>query len=504
MSNQPGQTTQNPKPDNQATKLVNLLISTIKLFQDHTGVTYADIPVNGHYETIPIRTHAFREWMAEGYFRRYHGAIGGSALESALTVLCGKAGKEPKRDIFLRVGHYQGNTYLDLCNDNWSVVEITASGWSIINRSPIPFRRAKGMKSLPDPIPGGNVDDLLNFINVTDPDDFHLIVSYILAVFTKGPFPVLSLGGEQGAAKTTASLVCRRLIDPNEADLKTKPRDEKDLMIAANNSYILTFDNLSGLPDWLSDSFCRLATGGGFSTRALYTDNEETIFNAKRPLILNGISEFLTRPDLVSRAIHINLPAIPEYTRKPEAQFWAEFYQAQPSLLGAFLDVAAIALTNLPNVNLTTMPRMADFAKWMVAAEPGLCWPAGTFEAAYKKNQESSNYLVLEDSHLAAEIRSLVEKGDWEGTTRELWDKLVSRTYGTPQYDYFLKQKPHQLSSELRRLAPSLRAQEDGIEIVFYPPKRTSRKENHFVEKVERLITLQKIVKINQPSMVTP
>jgi hypothetical protein len=54
---------------------------------------------------------------------------------------------------------------------------------------------------------------------------------------------------------------------------------------------LLAFDNLSGLPVWLTDALCRLATGGSFAVRQLYTDDEEMLFEAARPTLLNGIEE---------------------------------------------------------------------------------------------------------------------------------------------------------------------------------------------------------------------
>jgi hypothetical protein len=49
----------------------------------------------------------------------------------------------------------------------------------------------------------------------------------------------------------------------------------------------VALDNLSDIKPWLSDCLCRLSTGGGFSTRTLFENDEETIFNATRPVILN-------------------------------------------------------------------------------------------------------------------------------------------------------------------------------------------------------------------------
>ncbi len=129
---------------------------------------------------------------------------------------------------------------------------------------------------------------------------------------------MLVLHGEQGSAKSTLVRILRALIDPNTAALRAAPRDERDLVIAARNSWCLALDNLSHLPDWLSDALCRLATGSGFATRELYTDAEETIFAAQRPIVLNGIEELATRGDLLDRALLLYLPAIPEAQRHDE------------------------------------------------------------------------------------------------------------------------------------------------------------------------------------------
>jgi hypothetical protein len=69
------------------------------------------------------------------------------------------------------------------------------------------------------------------------------------------------------------------------------------------NGYLLAFDNLSGLPIWLSDALCRLASDGSFAVRQLYTDDEEVLFEAARPILLNGSEEVISRPDLGDRAI---------------------------------------------------------------------------------------------------------------------------------------------------------------------------------------------------------
>ena len=135
------------------------------------------------------------------------------------------------------------------------------------------------------------------------------------------------------------------------------------------NGHVLAFDNLSGLPAWLSDTLCRLASGGAFSTRRLFTDQDEILFTAARPVILNGIEDIITRPDLADRAILLGLAPIAERQRRPEHVLWREFELARPHILGALVDAAAYGLRMRPHVRLQRLPRMADFALWATACE---------------------------------------------------------------------------------------------------------------------------------------
>mgnify|MGYP001567769299 FL=1 len=185
------------------------------------------------------------------------------------------------------------------------------------------------------------------------------MVAWLVAAFRPiGPYPVLDIEGEQGSAKSTTGRVLRALVDPNKADLRTVPRDERDLMIAAHNGWVVAYDNLSGIPLWLSDALCRLSTGGGFSTRELYTDTEEILIDVQRPIIINGIDAMIERGDLQDRTIPLVLPQIPSDRRRDEKEFWREFEAARPRLLGAVLDIVSVALGRVDSVRLARSPRM--------------------------------------------------------------------------------------------------------------------------------------------------
>jgi hypothetical protein len=295
----------------QADILIEIAQSA-ELFHTAGGIGFADIIIDCHRETWPIRSRGFRRWLTRRFFEKTGGAPGSEALQSALNVIEAKAHFDaPERTVYIRVGGLDGRLYLDLCDAAWRAVEIDGSGWRIINNPPVRFRRAAGMQPLPTPAKGGSIEVLRSFLNLKSNADFVLVVAWALAVLRdRGPYPVLVLSGEQGSAKSTFAAILRALLDPNTAPLRALPREDRDLFIAATNGHVLAFDNVSGLAAWISDTLCRLATGGGFAVRQLYTDQDEVLFDAARPVILNGIKEIVTRPDLADRALFLTLEQI--------------------------------------------------------------------------------------------------------------------------------------------------------------------------------------------------
>jgi hypothetical protein len=152
------------------------------------------------------------------------------------------------------------------------------------------------------------IERLRGFVNVASDDDFKLIVSWLVAALHPGiPFPILIINGPQGAGKSMLCKMLRSLIDPDIALVCSPPRNERDLVLAAANTMISAYDNLSGVDGFLPDALCRLASGGGFRTRSLHTNREETVFFVQRPVLLNGIPALTDAADLADRAIVVNL-----------------------------------------------------------------------------------------------------------------------------------------------------------------------------------------------------
>jgi len=416
----------------------------------------------------PVRSKAFRRWLARKFFLKHGKAPGSQALQDALNVVEGQAafaGQE--RPVFVRVAGHDGRLYLDLANPAWQAVEIDADGWRVVESEacPVRFRRAKAMMPLPTPTAGGDIGELRWFVNV-DADGWPLLLGWLAAALNpSGPYPVLALHGEQGSAKTCTGLAVQRIIDPNAGGLRSEPREPRDLMIAAANCWVVAYDNLSHIEPWLSDALCRLATGGGFATRTLYSDDEETIFYAKRPIILTGIEELATRSDLLDRCVIVQLPRIPDERRITEADFLRAFDAAAPGILGAVLDAVSAAVRNLPTTRIERLPRMADFALWATAAESGLGLRPGEFLAAYAENRQAANETALESSPVAKHILTLADAGGWAGTPSELHAKLETLATDQEKHAKSWPKTARPLSGILKRLAPNLRAA--GAEVEF-------------------------------------
>jgi hypothetical protein len=443
------------------------LAQTAELFHAPDGTGFADLDLNGHRETWPIRAKGFRRWLARRFFETTGGAPSSEALQSALNVIEAKAHFDaPERVVHVRVAGLDGKLYLDLCDERWRAVEIDASGWRVIDNAPVRFRRASGMRPLPVPRRGGTINALRPFLNLKSDADVVLIVSWALACLrNRGPYPVLVLSGEQGSAKSTFSAILRALLDPNTAPLRALPREDRDLFIAASNGHVLAFDNVSGLPAWISDTLCRLATGGGFAVRQLYTDQDEVLFDAARPVILNGIEDIVTRPDLADRAIFLTLEPIPEERRRPEAELWAAFEVERPRILGVLLETVVEGLKRLPRTRLSKLPRVADFALWATACEPAL-WPAGTFWSAYCGNLHEAVEGVIDADPVAAALRAMMQSRTvWTGNATDLLGALGEMVGDRVAKSKTWPDSPRALGGRLRRAATFLR--KVGINISF-------------------------------------
>jgi hypothetical protein len=450
-----------PRPSYQIqTQLLLQIGQTAELFRTPEGDLYAEYETNGHWQIAPLlqRESGFRRWLAYQYYQQTGKPPNRNALGEVMELLRAIAANSTVRSVFTRVGFDNNAIYLDLANDRREVVEITAMGWRIIGRSPVAFRSARGMLSLPTPDRNGDITLLRQFINIATDKDWKLLVGFLLGtLMPHGPYPHLALYGEHGSAKSMATRLLRALVDPNVGMARGLPKDLRDLAIAAKNSWVLAFDNVSHLPASLSDAFCRLSTGAASSDRALYTDDEEFLFSAKRPVIFNAIGEVATRGDLIDRLIVVNLKQPQAYSS--EQELWQGFEQARPAILGGLLNVISRALRDFATTPGDPKIRLTDFARWVEAAAPALGWQPGVFTQEMHAMRAEAIDIEIEASPFAVALLDISLKPSflpWQDSPTKLYEQLTARLTGARLPDGW-PGNARAMSIELKRLTPALR-----------------------------------------------
>lgn len=458
------------KADSAAARLLRMAQTSVELF--HSGsVAYAVLAFDDHEETWALNSKHFAQWLVRQYWLRFERTVSMTVINEVRAVLEAQAREAEERQVYLRVAPGPNNTlYIDLCDERWRAVRVAADcRYKVVRPRHVHFIRTPGMKSLPVPERGGSLNDLRKYLNVTDLG-FQLVCAWLVSsIAPHGPYPILELRGEQGSAKSTTARFLRSLIDPHEADIEALPRNTRDLSISARNSWLLGYDNVSYIQPWMSDTLCRLSTGHAFRTRALYTDSEEVIFSACRPILLNGIEEVGTRPDLLDRTFLVELPRIPPGRRMDEQSLQRDFLRDRARIFGAMLDAASMALRRRESVSTDDLPRMADACRWALGAAPSF----GSQEKLLEAMDDSAariTDLAFESNPVSAALLKFLKRrsGPWTGNADRLLmvlnnERLISS--GDPRTPSGWPKTARQMGGMLHRLAPTLRSR--GITVEF-------------------------------------
>ena len=452
-----------PADDDRASlssKLTDLASDRCELWHDLDGSCFAsfDRDEPPHREHWAIASFAFREWLAWLAHSELEAAPSGDVLKSVQNALAGKAKFDgDQHATALRIAKDESGHWIDLCDEAWRAVLVTAAGWRIVERPTVRFRRTKAMRPLPVPLSGGSLDPLWLLVNIPE-EDRSFVLAWMLEALRAGtPFPVLELIGEQGSAKSTTQRIIRTFIDPNKAMLRSAPKSREDIFVAAGNNHVVSLENLSGLSPEYSDALCTIATGGGMAGRQYYTNDEENIIEAHNPVILNSISAVITRPDLLDRAIVICPPVILQ--RMTEAEQDALLDHHAPAIMGGLLDLFSGALAELPNVRIPKekVPRMADFAYLAEAMNRVMGGEEGAFLKRYINHRREATRRTIDASPVAAACIRYIEAGrSFSGPVGQLLNELSGFTGDHERGDYWPRSAKG-LGDQFRRVCPALR-----------------------------------------------
>jgi hypothetical protein len=439
---------------------------------DEQRQAFVKITENNQSSLLKLDSQVAEGLITRGYYRECKKGLTKNNLEEIKSTILAKClhDGEQKR-VYIRYGFLKDGIEIDLGDDTGDAIFVSENGW-IIRKPECYFFRPNTLKPLPRPHDSNDIEALKAFLNCESQEDFLLILGFILcAMKPDSQYPLLILQGEQGCGKSVMTEVIRRLVDPAIGSRMEIPKRDEDLHLLAKNAALLSFDNLSGIKADMSDSFCRFATGAASAKRKLYSDSDLVTTEIARPIILNGIDDIASRPDLVSRSIILTLQPLSK--RAGEEEFWGDFIKEQPKIFGALLNGLVSALRNYSSVELpNSAPRMASAIKWVEGAIRGYKYEKNSFLNAFAHNQSMSNKDTAENSPLVLAIVKLLQeknKGMWEGTVSELLtllsDSSVSGSYSMPR-------TANGLSGALTRLSPALK--DVGIRFIRLPrnPKR--------------------------------
>ena len=196
--------------------------------------------------------------------------------------------------------------------------------------------------------------------------------------------------------------------------------------MAAVHSRIVAYNNLSHMPDWLSDGICVVTEGSSETQRELFTNADESLIVACAPFLITSIENVIRRGDLAQRTLYIHLANVSDTERITEEEFKLKFRRAHADILGALCSAVAHGLRTERTLKIAALPRMATFYRWATACE-GALWPKGAFAAAFEANALGATEDVIEGDKAAFQLRLfMIERGEWNGTATQLLVELAA------------------------------------------------------------------------------
>lgn len=354
------------------------------------------------------------------HFQATGKGVAKEAISQTIHLLAAKARAEaPRVPLWNRTAEHGENIYCDLKNGRAG--EITPEGWRIVAEPPVYWYDFNHQLPHPDPVPGGDPFRLLNFVNVTEEQRLLFVVAVISAFLPRISHPAFNFTGAQGSGKSSASRIVKQTVDPSAASLLTMPAKPEDLDLLLFRHHVVPLDNLSGLPDSVSDRLCNVISGAVLEKRSLFTDSDTTLLPCSPVVVFNGITQLVRRPDLADRTITITLERIDPANRREEREMWEEFDRELPGILGGIFDTISRAMAIFPTVKLRNLPRMADFCRWGYSVAEALGGRGAEFLRAYADNSAMQTADLHEtDTLLAAIMQRMDAAGELDGNFREV------------------------------------------------------------------------------------
>jgi len=443
-----------------------LILDETKLFKDQAGLTYA-IRDN---QVMSINDVAFENWLRVFYRKNLGRIATKSDIQTIIDNLVAEAAINGETiHLYNRVASYNDAFwyYAGNIEDGCQAVCITPSGWKLVNSDGMPTLFKKSELFLPQIAPvteNGDFGSLIDFVNIKDTAQKLLfLVSVASLVIPNIQYPACIFYGNEGSSKTTVVSMIRKIIDPSKAMPSVMSKKVEEMCLQLSKSHVIAYDNLDSLSKQQSDILCQFISGGSIEKRQLYTDAKTYLTNFKGCVLLNGVSNVVSRPDLIDRSVLFELQRINEEHRITEGDFWRNFDLALPKILGGLFDVISKAMSIYPTIKLEKTQRLGDFNKWGCAIAIAMNYKQEEFLAAYEANRQLACEKAVSSDSLAEAICIFMrEISEWSGYMGDLYDSLtlIVRNHGL-DIDGFPK-GANNLSKKIGRCEVILKS--EGIE----------------------------------------
>ncbi|MCB7465799.1 hypothetical protein [Lactiplantibacillus plantarum] len=461
---------ENDTKKSTATELKNLVFEQpIEFGYNEEFRAFARVSIKDHHEVYALDSLQFHDYLFQLYDEKTQNVLPKLTYDSVNEYLATYSRVHgQQQNVVMRVGINQGKYYLDLCNDQWQVVEVTKDGWQITKDSPVWFYRTNDMAALPIPDHHGGNQNLLelgSYLNFKSDNSLDLITGWLMGSFlVNSSRPILVIQGIAGAGKTTASRLIRGVVDPaKQKHSISRPKLTVDsLAIDAIHQHTLVYDNFSAgtITAEISDMLCTMATNQSYSKRALYTDSDEVLVKLGRSIIINGIDDLAKRQDLLDRSIILEIEAPKK--RRTEEEIYRWFTENHSLILGALLNAVVDSLKYAGQSNFTG-GRMVDWCRFVENAHRELGATPRYFGDIYVKNRHQAAIDSADTNPFVSGILELLDgKKQWRGKKSELVSELKKLDSYDPYENHGAIPKTNKVAERLRRDQPILK--QVGIE----------------------------------------
>ncbi len=431
----------------QSDKLLKNALENIQLFRDQNNCCHGIVNVGPKRSIIDIPSDDIARWLRRLFLYSKNHTFCPSEIELVSSYIESLVEDEEieERPYFTRIGETGRTLYYDLGGKDHKIVVVTQQNKVKITDNSdckVCFQKGKpqvmpNLEAQPEQL----CDLLRPFFRLKNKKNFLLLAVYIVSCFIhEMNHPILILHGEAGSSKSSSVEAIGKIVDPHGSSNKlTMNPDRKGMIAALSHRYFLGFDNLdTALKKWQSDLLCNACTGGSEPMRVLYETNTLQEACIKGCVCLNGLTVVATEPDLLDRAILLELERIPDNEYMTENELNKCFEDVLPDILGAIFNTLHRALNLYDSVQYFPHTRMQDFAKWGYCIAEALGRKGKAFADLYEKNREQAKKESKPPMIIECLITMMRFTREWKGTMTELRECLwpIAKQRGYKNLDF--------------------------------------------------------------------